>query len=111
MENQLIRERYELSMERISKFLEENTVKAPYLDYFRNVSSFIALCGEVMDAVRNGSIAEWTKEKLVSYNGKLYSDLVGEAYETSYANPAYAVKVFGEELGKNLCFLYTEILK
>ena len=110
MDIQLIRERYELSMERISHFLEENTVKAPYLDYFRKASSRIAICGEVMEAVCTGSIASWSKEQLVCYNRKLYSDLSGEAYETSYANPAYAVKVLGEEMGKNLCFLYTEIL-
>lgn len=29
-------------------------------------------------------------------------------YETSYANPAYAVKMLGEDFGGPLCFLYTE---
>ena len=110
MENQIIRERYELSMERISMFQDENTVKTPYLEYFRTVSSFIGLCKEVMDAAKDGSIAGWSKEKLMQINHKLYADRIGDAYETSYANPAYTASVFGDEMGKNLCFLYTEIL-
>lgn len=109
MENQVIRERYELSMERILKFQEEESVRAPYLDYFRSVSSFIGCCGEVMSAAEEDGIKDWTKEKLSAYNQLLYADLVGDAYETSYANPTYAASEFGEELGKLLCFLYTEI--
>ena len=109
MENQVIRERYELSMERILKFQEEESVRAPYLDYFRSVSSFIGCCGEVMSAAEEDGIKDWTKEKLSAYNQLLYADLVGDAYETSYANPTYATSEFGEELGKLLCFLYTEI--
>lgn len=110
MENSIIRERYELSMERILNFRKENTVKSPYLEYFRKISSFIGVCREVMDAVQDGSIADWSKEKWVDYNQKLYGDLIGDAYEKSYANPSYAVSALGEDHGKNLCFLYTEIL-
>ena len=55
MEDQVIRERYELSMARIRGFMEEETVKEPYRDFFREMSRFIGRCKMVMDAVLNGS--------------------------------------------------------
>ena len=42
-------------------------------------------------------------------NEKLYEDIAGNAYETSYANPAYAVAELGEEYGNVLSFVYTEL--
>ena len=54
MEQQLIRERYELSMARILKFQEEQTVTEPYRDFFTAMSRFIGLCGRVMEAVEEG---------------------------------------------------------
>ena len=107
--DEFIRERYELSMERILRFPEEESVKEPYRDYFKTVAEFIALCGEVMDAQESGALKKWSQEQLAELNGRLYEDIVGENYEKSYANPEYAVSVLGEELGKMLCFLYTEI--
>ncbi len=56
MEQQLIRERYELSMARILKFQEEQTVTEPYRDFFTVMSRFIGLCGRVMEAVEEGSL-------------------------------------------------------
>lgn len=109
MENEVVRERYELSMERILRFHEEETVKEPYRDYFAKTAGFISLCGEVMDARESGVLDLWSGEHLALINKKLYEDITGENYETSYANPAYAVSVLGDGLGKLLCFLYTEI--
>ena len=34
---------------------------------------------------------------------------MGDQYDTSYANPAYAVSLFGEKIGQLLSFLYTEL--
>ena len=109
MEEQLIRERYELSMARIRRFQDEDTVREPYRSYFKKISEFIGLCGSVMEAVTDGSIKQWGSERLSSVNEKLYEDIVGESYAVSYGNPAYAAAVLGEKLGQLLCFLYAEI--
>ena len=109
MEQQLIRERYELSMARILKFQEEQTVTEPYRDFFTAMSRFIGLCGRVMEAVEEGTFGSWTGEELKELNEKLYEDIRGERYETSYGNPAWAVSRLGKELGRLLCFLYAEI--
>ena len=109
MEKELIRERYLLSMARIREIPEEKTVKEPYRRYFQAVSEFIVLCGQVMDARESGELDTWDGRIMEKMNRKLYEDILPEHYETSYANPAYAVSVLGEEMGKLLCFLYTEI--
>ena len=45
MEQDLIRERYDLSMARIQEILTEETVPENYRDYFRKVTEFIIQCG------------------------------------------------------------------
>ena len=107
--NDFIRERYELSMERICRFCEEESVQEPYRAYFRSVAEFVKKCDEVLNAQISGESRNWTKEHHAEINRILYEDILVENYENSYANPEYAAKVFGEELGKLLCFLYTEI--
>ena len=44
MEQDLIRERYDLSMARIQEILTEETVPENYRDYFRKVTEFIIQC-------------------------------------------------------------------
>ncbi len=104
-----IRERYELSMERIARFPEEEAVKEPYRSYFHAASGWIALCDQVLKAQESGEIKNWTMEQHADMNKRLYQELLKENYETSYANPDYAAAVFGKELGKLFCFLYTEL--
>lgn len=109
MEQDLIRERYDLSMARIQEILTEETVPENYRDYFRKVTEFIIQCGEVLKAKEDGSLDQMTLEEGRTLNHKLYADVLPENYETSYTNPAYAVKTLGEEYGKLLSYLYAEI--
>lgn len=55
-----------------------------------------------------GDLQNIAKEA-AAQNRKLYEDILPENYGTSYGNPAYAAKEFGEEMGRLLCFLYGEI--
>lgn len=100
-ENQ-IQERYNLTIERIKLILEEESVDERYLDYFRTVSKFILLIDQVW---KRDSVS---LEKLKEENLALYQDVI-DNYDTSYANPEYAIQVFGREIGEILSFLYTEI--
>ena len=62
MEQDLIRERYDLSMARIQEILTEETVPENYRDYFRKVTEFIIQCGEVLKAKEDGSLDQMTLE-------------------------------------------------
>ena len=102
-------ERYELAMERIRSIAKEETVALAYRDYFQSVAKFILEIHAIGERLQNKPNTDCTLEELKSENERIYSDVIGEHYETSYANPAYAVSKMGEEVGRLLSLLYTEI--
>lgn len=104
-----IRERYELSMERIQAMKEETAVSAPFYDYFQRTADFILEAGRLAADVKEGRLEQMSLSELQEQNRRLYGDIAGEAYEQSYASPAYAVRLLGEDYGQILSFLYTEI--
>ncbi|MFR2849387.1 MAG: hypothetical protein ACLTC4_20710 [Hungatella hathewayi] len=108
-ENNAVRERYDLTMERIGSMTTEETVEAPFRDYFRQVSEFIRMTGDFYHVVESGA---WEKADLAGmqeWNKRLYADILPEHYEESYGNPAFAVKTLGDGYGQLLSFLYAEI--
>ena len=50
--NDFIRERYEVSMERICRFHEEESVPALFQAYFVTMAGFIKKCDEVLRDVK-----------------------------------------------------------
>ncbi len=107
--NEQIIERYMLSIERIRRITEEETTEVLYRDYFRKVSKFILKINEIRERMQDKPFEQCTLDELKRENESIYADVVGDQYDTSYANPAYAVSLFGEEIGQLLSFLYTEL--
>ncbi len=104
-----MRERYELAMLRILQIQKEDRGLMEYQPFFCRVAEFICMCMKQYqdleeDAYQNIGIEEWQR-----LNDELYEDILGTAYEKSYANPAYAVEMLGEELGGLCSVLYTEM--
>ena len=91
------------------KITEENTVKEPYQSYFRHVAEFLLRIHDIKDSRHTSARASMTKERLEEEMQMLYYDVLPRNYETSYANPEYAVRELGEELGAFLSALYTEL--
>ncbi|MBO5071797.1 MAG: aminopeptidase [Eubacterium sp.] len=83
-------------MERILGFAGEDM--GIYTDYVRQTAHLFELMAEKISG---------TASDLIALNGQLYQDVAGDAYETSYANPAYAVKQFGRRTGQYLCWFHT----
>ena len=108
-ENEEVRERYELCMERVRAMKEETSVAAPFYDYFQHIADFIMGIEKLAEELKEGQWENASLEELKKLNHNLYSDIVGDAYEASYANPAVAVRRLGEGYGQILSFLYTEI--
>lgn len=104
-----MKERYELTIERIRTIAKEDTVISEYRDYFWMVAGFILEIDAIKNRLAKKSNETCTFEELQAENKKLYEDVLGENYEASFANPAYAASKLGEEIGQILCFLYTEI--
>lgn len=107
--NEQVKERYELSVERIRAIAGEETVAPVYREYFRTVAGFISDICDIWERVETKGYQQCTPEELREENEAIYRDIREEHYEVSYANPQYAVSKFGKELGQFLCALYAEI--
>lgn len=108
-EERQIRERYGLTIERIQNIVNEETVAPVYRSYFQLTAKFILEIDAVLNRIFTKPIEKCTLEELQKENTDIYRDILGEHYEKSYANPSCAVAEMGEEIGRLLSFLYTEI--
>lgn len=108
-DNEAIKERYELAMERITLIEQENTVNARFLSFFKRASAFVQLIKNVVQLVEEGRMTNLSLKELESLNQTLYEDIAGENYNYSYANPEYACEHLGDKYGKLLAFLLTEL--
>ncbi len=93
----MVEERFRLCMERISGLASEDM--GIYTDYIQQSAGLFRQMAELF---------EETAPDYVRLNRQFYQDVKGSAYDTSYANPAYAVKRFGEKTGQYLCWFYTK---
>ncbi|MCR1842872.1 aminopeptidase [Murimonas intestini] len=110
MENDdVLLERYSLVVERISQIPAETTVQEPLRDYFVKMAEFIMQMDELKRKLESGETEGYTLEQWQEQNAALYADILPENYETSYANPAWAVKTLGDVYGRILSFLYAEL--
>ncbi len=124
-ENQSVKERYELAIEKVTRVVAgELEVEENYREYFLKLANMILLMDKIMklsdvDNVGNDEnesfcleslpITKCSIEELERLNQKLYEDIKEEAYETSYGNPSFSVQQFGLELGQMLSCLYAEM--
>lgn len=108
-EERQIRERYHLTIDRIRDIVGEETVAPVYRSYFQLTAKFILEINEILNRILTKPTEKCTLEELKKENANIYGDILGENYETSYANPSYAVMEMGEDMGRLLSFLYTEI--
>ena len=102
-------ERYYLTLERIMKITEEETVEEPYRSYFVKVAEFLLHIHDVKESINKKIRNEITEEQLRQEMELLYEDVLPENYAASYANPVFAVQELGEELGQFLSALYAEL--
>ena len=107
--NEEVEERYALSMERIETMAEEQTIKEPWLDYFKRTGAFILKIKKLVPLAMEDQLAKMSLKELQDLNYDLYEDIIGEKYESSYANPRYAREKLGKDYGQILSFLYTEL--
>lgn len=93
----MVEERFRLCMERICGLASEDM--GIYTDYIHQSAGLFRRMAELF---------EETAPDYARLNRQFYQDVKGSAYDTSYANPAYAVKRFGEKTGQYLCWFYTK---
>ena len=108
-ENEAVLERFELSMERIQEICTEEMNEKNFEDYFQKTAKFICRIEKLLEKIENDWLKTATEEELREENAALYGEILPENYETSYANPDYAVEKLGSDYGQLFSFLYAEI--
>lgn len=111
-ERELLLERLELALLRIREIPGEDwqgEALQSWREYFTVVAKFLLLIEDNRKFLEQDGLKTATLEELQQRNHALYEDILPENYENSFANPAYAVKMLGEEFGALAAFLYTEM--
>lgn len=108
-ENEEVKERLELVVERIREISQETILEEKYQNYFTKMAEFILDTYQVLEQEESGALDNRSMEECQATNRKLYEDIMPEQYACSYANPTYAFETLGEEFGPSLCMFYAEI--
>ena len=107
--NRQYEERHGLAVGRLRGIVSEETVSVPYVTYFQDIALFLLEVENVRRKVASGEWERYSLKEMHSLNEILYSDILGERYEKSYANPAFAAENLGLDMGRLLCMLYAEM--
>lgn len=102
-------ERWQLAADRIREIAEEPGAKGSIGDYFKKTAEFVLLMLETLEKAEKGWFKTASLKQLEAWNERLYGDITGESYESSYANPAYAVPRLTGTYGRILSFVYAEL--
>ena len=75
-EEKIYQERYDLCMERIAQIASEETVAAPFVDYFQKMASFIMQMKELFEKIRSREPEGYSCEQWEELNHSLYEDIL-----------------------------------
>ncbi len=101
-----LRERFALVSERIAEMCG---MTGPSASYFRQQAAFLTRLAGLYRRMEAAGGLEADIEECRRIQEELYADILPKAYGTSYANPAYAVQMLGEEFGPALALLAAQI--
>ncbi|MBK5112315.1 MAG: aminopeptidase [Candidatus Heimdallarchaeota archaeon] len=112
-ENLEASETYNKSTIEIKEILKEinetnDEEKNKYYDLLKKTAEFILKMIKYETQINNEYFLSKNFEDLKKENLELFHDILPENYESSYVNPTYCVKVFGEKIGQLMSyFCYT----
>ena len=107
--NEQYKERHALAVGRLRGIVTEETAPGKYVPYFQDTALFLLEIENVRSKVASGEWERYSLEEMQSLNEILYSDVLGERYGSSYADPACAAEKLGLDLGRLLSLLYAEM--
>lgn len=109
MEEDILAERLTLAVDRIREIPGEHLGDGELEAYFAFCAEFLLMMEDTRSFLEQGGLATAPLEELERRNRALYADILPEHYGESYGNPAFAAARLGEEMGRLLSFLYTEL--
>lgn len=97
--NEQASERFALVKERVRGIAAKPQTPEPFAEYFAQTAEFLLRLVEIYQKQERGVLAADDMSQCELENLALYAGIMPGAYESSYANPAYAVRMLGEEFG------------
>lgn len=114
MEEQLIKERFELVCKRVKDIKEEKMLSDKFQHYFEEEAGYIDLLTQAWNYVGSGEYSKASLEELRAWNYRLYQPVLKEKevdfYSHSYKNPTFAVENLGKDYGQLLSFVASELM-
>jgi aminopeptidase len=80
--------------------------KVQYAKFFNHTAKWILKMTELEQNMDENYFENKSFQELKEENYDLHKELLAENYGKSYANPAYCVEIFGDEIGQVLSALY-----
>lgn len=108
-EFRIVTERYQLVTGRIEEMAEEAGLKEAFRDYFQRMARFALKVADTYEFAGSGEYEGASLQRLRKLNHELYEPALQDHYEKSFLNPAYAVRLLGEDYGQQLSFLAGEL--
>ena len=78
--------------------------EAVYSDFIEKITRQLLTLVKLEEKLGDAYFEQHTIDELKVENQALYSDIIGENYNRSYANPEKAAAVFGEEIGQTIAY-------
>lgn len=110
--NHFVMESYHQTLAEIRGIVEETCGctkckgKEAFARFFHHTGQWILELCALEDKLNDEYFNTHTLEELLEENHRLYSELMPGRYEQSYANPAFAVQVFGKDVGQVMSSFY-----
>jgi len=111
-ENQNLQEKYEKSIESIKNIvnktqnLEAYPDKKEFIEFFYDLGVFILKMYEFERHDQSEHFSSRSTLELMEENTSFFADVLPENYDTSWANPTYAVQKLGDNFGQLFSYFY-----
>ncbi len=116
-ENQNLQEKYEKSIESIKNIvnktqnLEAYPDKKEFIEFFYDLGVFILKMYEFERHDQSEHFSSRSTLELMEENTSFFADVLPENYDTSWANPTYAVQKLSDNFGQLFSFFFTQTRK
>lgn len=109
--DELLKERLQLAEERLTELAKEDVSDEAFSQFFKKGAEWLLHLFATRQKREDGSLYRMTLAELQELNALHYGELQADNYETSYADPGFAVRKLGAEMGTLLSAVYVELRK
>lgn len=107
--NEELEERLSLVMERVAQMAENPEIQGEIAEYFKVVAGYLNSQYKLFEKVLGSGTANVKVREGEENNQRFFGELLGDSYETSFANPSYACEKLGKETGTLLAAIYHQM--